>query len=84
MNLLARLLLEINVALFFFVLASEVSLRILLRHSGMLASMEGVVSGSINMGPVLSDDDRTSIILLSVMSFKSTYKDCIYCNTCIV
>lgn len=63
MNLLARLLLEISVARFFLVLASEVSLRTLRRHSGIFASMEGVVSGSMNMGPVLSDVDRTSIII---------------------
>jgi hypothetical protein len=46
MNLLARLLLEISIALFFRLLAREESLSTLRKQSGKFARMEGVVSGS--------------------------------------
>jgi hypothetical protein len=56
MNLLARLLLEISIALFFLLLALEDSLRTLRRQSGTFARIEGVVSGSDIRYPLLSED----------------------------
>ena len=46
MNRLARLLLEISIALFFRLLAREEFLNTLRKQSGIFARMEGVVSGS--------------------------------------
>lgn len=46
MNRLARLLLEISIALFFRLLAREEPLNTLRKQSGIFARMEGVVSGS--------------------------------------
>jgi hypothetical protein len=61
MNLLARLLLEIRVDFSFFLSFSTVSKRILLKQSGILAKMEGVVSGSNNNGRLLSPEAHTSV-----------------------
>jgi hypothetical protein len=45
MNLLARLLLEMSVDFSFFLSFSTVSRRMLLKQSGILARMDGVVFG---------------------------------------
>jgi hypothetical protein len=46
MNLLARLLLEIRIVFLFLLEDCDDSRNTFLRHSGILASTEGVVSGS--------------------------------------
>jgi hypothetical protein len=61
MNLLARLLLEISVDFSFFLSFSTVSRRMLLKQSGILARMDGVVLGSNSKGRVLSPETRTSV-----------------------
>ena len=61
MNLLARLLLEMSVDFSFFLSFSTVSRRMLLKHSGILAKIDGVVSGSNSKGRVLSPEERTSV-----------------------
>lgn len=64
-NLFARLLLEIRIARFFLVLAWEDSLSMVRKHSGMLASIEGVVSGSKTAYSFWSDDGFNSIIFFN-------------------
>lgn len=61
MNLFARLLLDRRVDFCFFFNLSIVSKRILLKQSGILARIEGVVSGSNSKGRVLSPEARTSV-----------------------
>ena len=56
MNLFAKLLLEIRIALFFPLLACVESFNTLRRQSGMVARIEGVVSGSVMRYPLLSED----------------------------
>jgi hypothetical protein len=56
MNLFARLLLEIKMALFFPLLALEESLNTFRKQSGMVARIDGVVSGSFRRYPLLSED----------------------------
>lgn len=61
MNLLARLLLDMSVDFSFFLSFSTVSRRMLLKQSGILAKIEGVVSGSNNRGRLLSPETRTLV-----------------------
>jgi hypothetical protein len=54
MNLLARLLLEMRIEFCFFFSLDAESSNVLLKQSGMAASIEGVTLGSNSLGGVLS------------------------------
>lgn len=54
MNLLARLLLEMRIEFCFFFSLDAESRSVLLKQSGIVASIEGVTLGSNSLGEVLS------------------------------
>ena len=90
MNLLARLLLEMSVDFSFFLSFSTVSRRMFLKQFGILARMEGVVSGSNSKGRELSPEARTSVqdsVVISalrghIMNYRSSNMPLHWINIC--